>query len=87
VRLRAGKGKVVSPVVPIILHLGALILTILLTMSGSVNAFSILAAALLLTRALYGLGFTPQTISPRAIGMQEIAVGLGYIVLSAISFV
>jgi hypothetical protein len=85
-RLRRAKGKPVSLAIPILAHAGVLLLTVLFVVSSSANGFVILAAALLLARAFYGLKFAPPTTPAKSIGFQEMGFGLGYVVLCALAF-
>ena len=87
VRLRLAKGKPVSPALPILIHVGGLIVALLFVLTNWTGAFVILATALLLARAVYGLLYAPRTTPAKIIGFQEMGFGLAYVILSALAVV
>jgi hypothetical protein len=85
-RLRLAKGKPVSPAAPLLTHIGTLVLALWFAISSYANSFVVLATAMLLVRAFYGLLLAPRDTAAKVIGFQEMGVGLGYVVLAALAF-
>lgn len=81
-RLRWTHGKTVRRQIPVILHLGVVGIGLLLWTSGLASAAIMLAAGLLLARAIYGLYFSPP-VAARVVGFQEVFFGIAYTLVCA----
>jgi hypothetical protein len=86
VRIRLARQEPVSKAVPLWAHGIALALGTGLAATGHWPALTVLALAILLGRALYGLTIQKQLIPAKIIGFQEIAFGLMFVVLTALGF-
>lgn len=85
-RLRLEKGHAVNTALPLALALSGLLSTLLLALPGLLPWTGVLAAALLLARAMYGLSAYRRSVPARIIGFQEIGFGLLTVLLTAAGF-
>ncbi len=85
-RLRLEKGQPASAHLSTALHLMAVIGITALASAQLVPVTSILAALILLARAVYGLSRLRRPAQPRHIGIQEIVFGLLAVTMAAAGF-
>jgi hypothetical protein len=85
-RLRAERGAAQSRVAPLGVHAAALALGVSLAATGRAPWLSALAFAVLLARALRGLARSSGKTRPQVVGMQELAYGLGFVLMLALGW-
>lgn len=77
-RVRMGKQKDFAVFAPIISHIAALILVIAIYYAGSASILTVIMAAFLAARAIYGLSPYQQKLSAKVIGIWEVVYGIIY---------
>lgn len=85
-RLKLEKGQPTTTAVSAGLHMLAVIIVALLAWGQLVPLLSVLAALILLLRAVYGLSRFRRSVKTRVIGIQEIVFGLITVTMAAIGF-
>lgn len=85
-RLRLEKGQPVSSALSTLLHVLAVFAVLGLMLAQLAPALSVLAALILLARAVYGLSSFRRPAQPKHIGIQEIVFGLVTVTMAVIGF-
>jgi hypothetical protein len=85
-RLRLEKGQPVSPALSTLLHVLAVLAVFGLMLAQLAPALSVLAALILLARAVYGLSPFRRPAQPKHIGIQEIVFGLVTVTMAVVGF-
>jgi len=84
-KLRRLRGKPISRWPTVAVHGVALLAVAALAWVGPVSAWIVIAMLLLLSRSVYGLFYATGPVRPKIIGLQELAFGVMYAVLVAVS--
>ncbi|RMG80701.1 MAG: prenyltransferase [Chloroflexi bacterium] len=84
-RIRKIKNIPYTPTPSIALHIAGLGVMGILTIAGLIPWITAIFFIILLLRAIYGLYYAP-TVAARVIGFQELGLGLGTVIISAIGY-
>ncbi len=83
-RLRLDRGLAPDRALPVAAHAMGLLLAVALSRAALLPWLAAPAFALLLLRAAYGLSPYRRRVSPRVVGMSELAYGIGFVVMLAL---
>jgi hypothetical protein len=86
-RLHWKHGHSSAREVPFMAHIFAVLTGLTLCVTGAVSVIYLVAVGLLFVRAIAGLWDRTQSVSARSIGVQEIAFGLLYVLLTAVALI
>lgn len=85
-RLRSDRGLAPDPTAAVVSHAFALGLGIALARAGLAPWLVVLAFGLLLARAAHGLSRLRRPTRPRAVGIQELVYGSGFVLILALGY-
>jgi hypothetical protein len=85
-RLRRDRGLAPNPTPAVASHAAALVLAVALASAGHSPWLVVLAFALLLARAAYGLSRLHRPVRPQVVGMREMAYGFSFILIVALGY-
>lgn len=83
-RLRLIHGKTPNRLIPLSLHVAALVIGIPLWVNGVTNVLLLMGLAMLLARAVYGLWMS-KAVAAKTVGFQEVFFGLFYAIVCALA--